>query len=129
LTWSGPAGPEESSLAWTWPATKRIRTGPGTSMSWPGRELRTSHLPFTPAKAAAREVDALPVGQLARAGVNVGINTDQRTITDTDLSREYTRLGRADGYWTAAMLRQANRWSMAAAFADEGTKARLLAML
>jgi adenosine deaminase len=73
--------------------------------------------------------DALPVGRLARAGVNVGINTDQRTITDTDLGREYTRLGRADGYWKAAMLRQANRRSMAAAFADEGTKGRLLAML
>jgi adenosine deaminase len=72
---------------------------------------------------------AHPAGALARAGVSVGISTDQRTITDTDLGTEYARLRAADPYWSTEALRAANRRALRASFADAATRERISPLL
>jgi adenosine deaminase len=72
---------------------------------------------------------AHPVGALARAGVSVGISTDQRTITQTDLGTEYARLRAADPYWTVEALRAANRKALLASFADAATRERISSLV
>jgi adenosine deaminase len=69
-----------------------------------------------------------PVDRLRRAGVPLSVNTDQRTITDLTLSREYDRVRAAFG-WTDDDFDACNRLALEAAFVDDETRARLLARL
>ena len=70
-----------------------------------------------------------PIRRFVEAGVSVGISTDQRTITDTTVSEEYLRLAAADPFWDVERFRARNRDAMAAAFADDATRRRVLEML
>ncbi|HEY6250092.1 MAG TPA: adenosine deaminase, partial [Candidatus Angelobacter sp.] len=65
-----------------------------------------------------------PVDRLYRAGVRLSINTDSRTMTDTNLNREYRRLGEAFG-WDRAEFLACNLAAIRAAFLPEEAKERL----
>jgi len=69
-----------------------------------------------------------PIDRLYRAGVSLSVNTDQRTITDVSLSREYDRL-RATFGWTDDDFDLCNRRALEAAFVEDDVRARLLEML
>jgi adenosine deaminase len=69
-----------------------------------------------------------PIDRLYRAGVSLSVNTDQRTITDVTLSREYDRL-RATFGWTDHDFDLCNRRALEAAFVQDEVRARLMGML
>jgi adenosine deaminase len=65
-----------------------------------------------------------PVDRLYRAGVALNINTDCRTISNTDLDREYARL--VDVFhWTKADFLRCNLQAVDHAFASDAVKGRL----
>lgn len=68
------------------------------------------------------------VGELFRAGVSVGINTDTRTITNVTLEQEYARLREHFG-WGDAELVECNRAALRAAFVDDAVRGRLMERL
>jgi adenosine deaminase len=68
------------------------------------------------------------VDRLFRAGVPLGINTDNRTITNVTLEQEYTQLREHFG-WGREEFLACNRESLRAAFIDESLRARLLSQL
>ena len=61
------------------------------------------------------------LGALRAAGVELGISTDQRTITPVTLSREYARLEHHLG-WTKADFLRANLSALAVSFASDEVK-------
>lgn len=65
-----------------------------------------------------------PVRKLLDAGVAVTINTDDRTVCDTTLEREYDIL-RKFHHFTKEELLRCNLNSVAASFASSGTKSQL----
>ena len=62
-----------------------------------------------------------PVDLLAKNGVSVGINTDTRTITGIDLSKEYYKLYRAFG-WDKEQFYKMNLETLKASFASDSAK-------
>ncbi|MBC6462051.1 adenosine deaminase [Actinomadura sp. HBU206391] len=77
---------------------------------------------------AVRTLRQHPVDRLHRSGVRVGISTDTRAVTDVRLTQEYERLRDAFG-WTLADFEQINRNALAAAFAAEPVKRRIVGAL
>jgi adenosine deaminase len=69
-----------------------------------------------------------PVDKLYKQGVPLGISTDNYTISNTTMQKEYAHL-RETFQWTDADLIACNRESLRAAFIDEATRERLLAKL
>lgn len=65
-----------------------------------------------------------PIRQLFDAGVEVGISTDQRTITDVTLTDEYARLHEAFG-WTEVELLRCNESALRVSFASDDVKRRV----
>ena len=61
------------------------------------------------------------IGRLYAAGVPLSINTDGRTISDVDLTREYGKLVEVFG-WTAAEFLRCNLYALEAAFLSEAEK-------
>ncbi len=68
------------------------------------------------------------IDKLYRSGVSLSINTDARTITNTNLNLEYQRLEKEFG-WTAADFYACNVNALKAAFIPEALKAKLLKKL
>ena len=75
-----------------------------------------------------RSLDEHPIEALRRAGVPVSINTDDPSLLETDLPREYG-LCQARFGWSDEVVRDIARTSIVASFALPETKARLLADL
>ena len=69
-----------------------------------------------------------PIGQLYRAGLSVGVNTDTRTLSDITLSQEYAKLHETFG-WEARDFYQCNKNALEAAFVPQEVRCRLLARL
>lgn len=65
-----------------------------------------------------------PIDILLKNGVSLSVNTDTRTITDTNLTQEYTLLHQAFG-WGLDEFKQCNLNAIDAAFTDITTKAAL----
>ena len=65
-----------------------------------------------------------PVDRLYRAGVSLSINTDSRTMTGTDLGREYQGLKQAFG-WGQSEFLACNLAAIQAAFLPDESKRRL----
>jgi adenosine deaminase len=65
-----------------------------------------------------------PIAALRSAGVNVGISTDQRTITPITLTGEYALLHRHFG-WVEEDFLACNRAALAVAFTSDDVKARV----
>lgn len=65
-----------------------------------------------------------PINNLYREGVSLGINTDARTITNTSLNLEYSRLQKTFG-WETADFYQCNANALKAAFIHDTLKASL----
>jgi adenosine deaminase len=73
---------------------------------------------------AARSIREHPVDQLYRAGVSLSINTDGRTISETDLEREYAVM-RNEFKWGNAELLACNLEAIRAAFVPDAVKLRI----
>jgi adenosine deaminase len=69
-----------------------------------------------------------PIDQLYRAGANVGINTDNRTMTGINLSEEYVKIRQTFG-WEIGDFYRVNSLSLNSAFVSEEEKLRLGAIL
>lgn len=65
-----------------------------------------------------------PLDRYYRAGLRVTVNTDNRTVSGTDLSKEYALLQEAF-HWEKKDFAAVNQNALAASFADSKTKARL----
>jgi adenosine deaminase len=66
-----------------------------------------------------------PIDRLRRAGVPVSINTDDPALLQVSLEDEYERCAAAFS-WSEEVLRDLARTSIAASFANEATRSRLL---
>lgn len=64
------------------------------------------------------------VNEIYNLGLNMGINTDGRTISDVTLSEEYAALSRIFDWETEHFLK-CNLFALNAAFTDEETRSRL----
>lgn len=69
-----------------------------------------------------------PIDKLYQAGVSVGVNTDDRTITHITLSEEYAKLHQTFG-WDTNDFYQCNRSALKAAFIPDDVRNKLLARL
>lgn len=69
-----------------------------------------------------------PVDRLLRAGVDLSISTDARTVCDVTLDREYERLTTQFG-WSTRELMACNLAAARASFAEPDLRARLMALL
>lgn len=69
-----------------------------------------------------------PVDTLRKLGISLSINTDTRTITGIDLSREYYKLNRAFG-WAKEQFYMINQNAIKHAFTDFETKKTLIQQL
>lgn len=69
-----------------------------------------------------------PIDLLKNQGVSVGINTDTRTITGIDLSKEYFKMNRAFG-WGKEQFLQVNQGIIEAAFQNNAQKKALIQVL
>ena len=67
-----------------------------------------------------------PVDQLYRQGVSLGINTDNRTLSDIDLSEEYRKLHKTFA-WEREDFLKINLNAVEAAFIPESLKSTLTA--
>ncbi|MGM9572561.1 MAG: adenosine deaminase [bacterium] len=65
-----------------------------------------------------------PLDRYYRAGLKVTVNTDNRTVSGTDLSKEYALIQEAF-HWESHDFAAVNKNALAASFADSDTKARL----
>jgi adenosine deaminase len=65
-----------------------------------------------------------PIDRLHRSGVSLGINTDCRTISTTNLNQEYRQLEETFG-WGAEEWWKCNRQALSAAFLPEDVRRRL----
>jgi adenosine deaminase len=68
------------------------------------------------------------IDELMRDGVNVGVNTDSRTMGNLTLNEEYERLGKTFG-WTAREFLRCNQNALAAAFVSDEVRQRLASRL
>lgn len=86
------------------------------------------HLEVCPTSNVQTDIAATlaehPIERLREAGVAVGVNTDGRTLSDVDLTREYGRLQQTFG-WGPEEFLTANLNAIEAAFAPEGVKSRV----
>jgi adenosine deaminase len=73
-------------------------------------------------------LSAHTLDRLYRRGLNIGINTDTRTLTPVTLIEEYNRLQQTFG-WGPAEFRAANLNALRASFASAEVKARLEALI
>jgi adenosine deaminase len=73
---------------------------------------------------AARSMREHPVDQLYRAGVSLSINTDGRTISETNLEREY-HVVRDTFLWGSAEFLTCNLEAIRSAFAPDAVKLRI----
>lgn len=69
-----------------------------------------------------------PIARLREAGVNVGISTDQRTITPITLTEEYALMHK-HFHWEEADFLACNRAALSVSFASEETKSRVASRL
>jgi len=69
-------------------------------------------------------IEEHPVGRMHRAGFTVTLNTDNRLMSDTSMSREFSLAIEHHGF-TAADLRTVTLQAVAAAFCSEETRSRL----
>ena len=69
-----------------------------------------------------------PINKLYRAGISVGVNTDDRTLTNITLSEEYTKLHETFG-WDTEDFFHCNRNALNAAFVPDDVRNKLLARL
>jgi adenosine deaminase len=69
-----------------------------------------------------------PVDFLRKSGISISINTDTRTITGIDLTREYYKLNRAFG-WTKEHYYFVNQQAIIHSFTDYETKKTLISQL
>jgi adenosine deaminase len=65
-----------------------------------------------------------PIGQMYDRGVKVTISTDDPPFFHTTMAREYDHLAEAFD-WDEGVFRSIARTSLAAAFCDEATRARI----
>lgn len=77
---------------------------------------------------AVSSLAAYPVKALQASGISFTINTDNRTVSHTTLTREYALWQAAFNFGRADFLR-ANQQAVAVAFCDPATKTRLYAEL
>ncbi len=69
-----------------------------------------------------------PVKDFFNAGLVINVSTDNRTVSDVTLSDEYTEINRAHGMTEADFI-EIFKKSVAASFASDQVKAKLLAMV
>ena len=69
-----------------------------------------------------------PIDRLYRAGISVGLNTDDRTLVNITLSQEYAKLHETFG-WDANDFFHCNRNALEAAFIPDDVRNKLLARL
>jgi adenosine deaminase len=69
-----------------------------------------------------------PIDRLYRAGISVGVNTDDRTLANITLSQEYAKLHDTFG-WDANDFFHCNRNALEAAFIPDDVRNKLLARL
>ena len=69
-----------------------------------------------------------PIDRLYRAGISVGVNTDDRTLANITLSQEYTKLHDTFG-WEVNDFFHCNRNALKAAFLQPDVRDQLLARL
>ena len=69
-----------------------------------------------------------PVDKLYMDGHSLSINTDARTISDTNLENEYKKLEAVFG-WSKEHFKKCNLEAIKHAFADEATKGRIRSLL
>ena len=69
-----------------------------------------------------------PVDKLYRLGVSLGINTDNRTLSDINLNREYEKLTQHFS-WGARQFLDCNLNALPAAFIPEELKNELRALI
>ncbi|HID8218897.1 TPA: adenosine deaminase [Serratia marcescens] len=69
-----------------------------------------------------------PVNRLFREGISLSINTDARTVADTSLKKEYTRLNKTFG-WGLDEFMTCNLNAISASFASSQLKKHLNAIL
>jgi len=69
-----------------------------------------------------------PIDTFYRAGISVGVNTDDRTLANITLSKEYEKLHETFG-WDAEDFFQCNRNALKAAFVPDDVRNKLLARL
>ena len=77
---------------------------------------------------AARSIEDFPYLKMKAAGARITINTDNRTVSDTDLTKEYNLYHQYFGT-SEADFYQHNKTAIEAAFASEVEKAELLERL
>ena len=69
-----------------------------------------------------------PIDRLYRAGISVGVNTDDRTLVNITLSQEYAKLHETFG-WDTEDFFHCNRNALKAAFVPDDVRNKLLARL
>jgi adenosine deaminase len=69
-----------------------------------------------------------PIDRLYRAGISVGVNTDDRTLVNITLSQEYAKLHETFG-WDTDDFFHCNRNALKAAFVPDDVRNKLLARL
>ncbi|HEX8925940.1 MAG TPA: adenosine deaminase [Terriglobales bacterium] len=69
-----------------------------------------------------------PIHRLLKAGLSLNVNCDSRTLTPTNLNREYALLNEHFG-WSSDEFYETNRMALNACFADSDTQNQLLAKL
>lgn len=74
---------------------------------------------------AAADMASYPFGAFVEAGVRVSVNTDNRTVSNTALSREWDALAARHGFIDAAFVKACSLDALAAAFLPEGEKKAL----
>ncbi|SDO49295.1 adenosine deaminase [Streptococcus equinus] len=77
---------------------------------------------------AAKSIDEFPFLALKNAGAKITINTDNRTVSDTDLTKEYALFVKYFGVTTADFL-TFNKNAIRASFTTEAQKADLLSKI
>jgi adenosine deaminase len=69
-----------------------------------------------------------PIDRLYRAGISVGVNTDDRTLVNITLNQEYAKLHETSG-WDTQDFFHCNRNALKAAFVPDDVRNKLLARL
>ena len=108
-----------------------VRSAEDTSLI---RRLRQTHIHLEVCPTSNLQTNIYPtladhpIDGLYRSGVSVGVNTDGRTISNTTLDREYTKLV-GQFHWTKKDLLACNLEALDHAFTSEPVKTRLRAVL
>lgn len=80
------------------------------------------------AAAGVRNLGEHPIDRLVRDGFAVSVNTDNRLMSNLNLSDEYAGLAATFG-WDAHVFARTNQTACESAFCDEATKARMRSRL